>query len=248
MYQFTNKKQRADFGRLGSVDQGSYHDDGDSELDAGTEDKKKKSDASGALDPTTSMITQALGSLCDCANKDKDAEAKKKAELQKKYPLRDCGPNPTAACTAYNEQMKKLQDQEFTAWQAAKDAQTGAALPPSDQQRFAFVSTLAKQLKAAHPEAGSMTLSQIYKTYPDDFDRIYEQLKQQFPFLKNLDPATALAMNPGIAGMTLDQLIAKTSALSNGLAGSSSGSSSAAGIGMLAAAGAAVLLLLKLRK
>lgn len=268
---FTNNGKRADFGGFFGEDSSASGDDSsdvsnEQDIDSETEGSKKSSgggkpateqpkekESSGGLLDSLGKLASAglgggLGSLCGCANKDKQAEDAKKQELSQKYPLRDCGPTPTQECITFNQQQLARQKAEYDAWQAAKDAQVGAALPVSDKQNFATVNALARQLKAQHPETGSMTLAQIYKTYPDDFDKIYAQLQQVYPFLKNIDPATALAMNPDIANMTLDQLITKTAALSGGLSGVVSGSKAGGGaaLGILAlAAGAAILLFKK---
>ena len=223
------RRKSADFG---AVDQGSYKDEGDS-------DKKSKEEESGSGGLLSSVIGQAAsglmgGDLCGCANKDEEAEAAKKQELTEKYPTRDCGPNPTAACLAYNAKQITLRDQEFAMWQNAKDAQVADALPMAEKEKFAFAAELAKEMKARHPEAGGMKLSEIYKRYPDDFDAIYAQLSAKYPLLKTIDAETALAMSPAIANMTLDELIAKTTAMSGGLAGpaKSSGGGAAVGVGI----------------
>jgi hypothetical protein len=221
------RRKSADFG---SVDQGSYKDEGDSE--------KESEEGSGGGDLVSGIVNKAVGGLlgsdlCGCANKDEEAEQAKKDELETKYPTRDCGPNPTAACTAYNAQQLASRDAEFKAWQAAKDAEVADALPMADKEKFAFAAELAKEMRARHPEAGNMKLSELYKRYPDDFDQIYAQLSTKYPILKTIDAETALAMSPAIANMTLDEIIAKTTAMSGGSRSTgSSGAGTAAGIGI----------------
>lgn len=259
-FKFIQIKGSADFGSFGAQDGGggdasgggeaAYeqdHSGGERDVDSATE-KKKAGSSDEKKGDLMSSVTGAAGlfggggSLCGCANKDKEAENAKKQELAQKYPTRDCGSNPTAECKSYNERQQSNRDKEFETWQKMKDAETANNMAPSDQARFAFVAALAKKLKAQHPEAGSMTLAQIYKTYPDDFDKAYAELQGQFPFLKNVDAATALAMNPGISSLTLDQLIAKTDAISGGRAPASVGTATnSAGIGIAAAAAAAGL-------
>lgn len=231
---YVYKKRSPDFG---AVDQGSYKDEGDSE-----KEEKEKSGSGSILNSVIGQVTGGLmgSELCGCANKDEEAEKAKKDELAEKYPTRDCGPNPTAACLAYNAKQITLRDQEFALWKEAKDAQVSDALPAEDKEKFAFAAELAKEMKARHPEAGSMTLSEIYKRYPDDFDAVYAKLGEKYPLLKTIDPETALAMSPSIASMTLDELIAKTTAMSGGMAGaggSGAGTAMGLGLGLLALVG-----------
>jgi hypothetical protein len=182
---------------------------------------------------------QGLNSCsCGLANASTNNLAKLKQQAAQKYPTQDCGPSPTAACLNYNQQQLVNQQNEVSATQSAYNAQLATTLTPADKQGLAYTTQLAQQMKALHPDAGGMTLSQIQQKYPTDFANAYAQLQTQFPFLKNIDANTVLAMSPQIAGMTLDQLIAQTSALSGAPV-----ASTGLGLGILAlAAGAAVLL------
>ena len=217
--------------------------EGDRKEAAKSGDKVEEKKGGGLLDTLKdgAGLFGSMGSLCDCAKKDKQAENAKKEELAKKYPYRDCGPSPTVECQQFNEYQQRKRDEEFAQWQQMKDAQVAQNMQPSDQARFAFVAALAKKLKAKHPEACSMTLYEIYKAYPEDFDATYKELQAQFPFLKNIDAATALAMNPGVSSMTLDQLITKTDAISGGMGGASgrapASTGAAGGLGGLLAVG-----------
>jgi hypothetical protein len=183
----------------------------------------------------------SMGGLCGCANKDKQAEDAKRAELAQKYPDKNCGATPDPSCTAYNEQMKKLRDAEFDAWKKAKDKSVAKNLSAQDKQKFAFAKSIAEELKYKLPsEAGSMTLSQISKKYPAEFAESYAKMQKQFPFLAAVPAELALALNPDIANMTLDQLIEKTGTMSADLSGASMGG----GMGILAIGGAAIAGLL----
>lgn len=242
---YKNIRGSADFGNIrnfarnfGALDAGGAEEDGGYRAAKEDEEKEKTKTAEGDLMSAISGgVMGSMGSLCECAGKDKAAENAKKEELAKKYPMRDCGAHPTQECLAYNEKQQELRDKEFTSWEKMKDAEVASNMTPSDQARFAFVKELAEKLKAKHPEAGGMTLAQIYRQYPDDFDAVYKELQAQFPFLKNIDAATALAMNPGISSLTLDQLIAKTKAISGGTSSTGTKASGSGG----AIAGAAVV-------
>lgn len=203
--------------------------------------------AAQALAPVTGAVTDSAEACCGCGNK---AQAAKQAAAQQAAaaaPLKQCAPGDTQ-CQAYNQQQLQTQQSMMNNWQQTAAAAAGAQLAPSDQARFAFVSALAQKLKAMHPEAGGLTLSQIYKQYPDDFDAAYAQIQQTFPWLKNIDPQTALAMNPGIANMTLDDVISTTTALGAAAAQQQQAAASSGGFllpaGLLMAGG----LLFMLRK
>jgi len=234
-----SKRGMGNFGRLGAVDQGSYEHGDEKETEV---TQKQGGELLGVATQIGGLFGMgggaAGGGMCGaCGSADEKAEEDKKKELVSKYPLRQCSSPPTPDCLAYNKKMTELQEQEFNSWKAAKDEAVGETMNPDERQKFGFVSQLAQKLKAAHPEAGDMTLSEIRKIYPDDFDKIYEQLKTQFPFLKAIDADTALAMSPSIAKMTLDELINKTSAISGMGAGPSRSSGMAAGVGIIALLG-----------
>lgn len=234
-------RRRADFGSLGEaeLDDPSVKPSG-----AASEGGSMLSSVSAVKD-----IAAASGDICGCADKDKEAEDKKKKELDAKYPLKDCSINNTPECHEFNELQKARKEEEFQAWKANKDQQVSNNLPPQVKENFGYVNELALELKAMHPEAGNMTLAEIYKRYPDSFDAAYSKLGTKYPILKTLDPQTALAMAPGVSKMTLDELINRTNTLSGGMGSTSSGGSTAttvaAGVGFVALAGGLLWFLRK---
>ncbi len=243
---FTYKKGSADFG---STDQGSYKSEEE-------EKKPKEGSSEGKADNILSDVKPMLGAvdtLCGCANKDKQAEGNKKNELQELYPTRDCGPNPSAVCTAYNLEQLRKRDAAFNDWKASKDMDTGAEMAPSDVDKIRMVNGLAKGLKAKRPDVGNMTLAQVYAKYPNDFEQIYAQIQQKYPMFKNIPAAMALAMSPALSGMTVDQLITQTDNILKGASSSGSKSGASAmgvtgGLGIAAVAGVALFALSKMFK
>lgn len=191
-------------------------------------------------------------SICGCANKDNAASANKKAELAKTYPTTDCGPNPTAACTAFNAQQIATQQSEYDKWKKAQDLNTGATMPPSDLEKIALVNALGKKMLALHPDTGNMTIAQIALKYPDDFHKLYDEVKAAYPTLKNLPPETALAMGPSVASRTLNDLISQTDTILEGGQSSANpasrkiASASSSSMGMIAGIGAAAIAALVL--
>lgn len=209
------------------------------------------SGSSSSSNPLTSLAGGLLGTsgVCgSCGSAANTAANNEKAALAAKYPLQTCTTPPTAACTAFNAQQTALQNQEFNAWQAAQDLQTGATLSASDKTALSSVNVLASNFMATHPQYANMTLAQIFAADPTDFDAIYAQMQQQYPLLQGIDPATALAMSPAISGMTLQQLVTRTANLSAGATSplaSTSGGGGTMTVALLAAVAAGVLLFIK---
>jgi len=154
-FSFTPRGKKADFGSLGDDASGDNSSDtsNDQNIDSQTEGsasgggqqaapgnagapassapKASDSSSGGLLDSLGKLATGgvggSMGSLCGGAQKDSSATAAKQAELQQKYPLRDCGPTPTQECLAYNQSQLSKQQAELAAWQAAADA--ASAIP-----------------------------------------------------------------------------------------------------------------------
>lgn len=224
---------------FGSVDQGSYkYSD---ELETGAEKTKSgDNEESGGLGVVGKTITGALGSgnlmgdLCGCANKDKQEENKKKKELEDKYPLMDCGLIPSSSCKAYNEQQQKKRDAEFDAWKEAKDQQVADEMSDSAREKFAFANEIAQELASKLPSsAQSLTLAQIAKQYPAEFNAAYKKLQGKYPMFATVPAELALAMNPDIANMKLSDFIRRTGTL-GGKKKSSAGTVALAGGGIAA--------------
>jgi hypothetical protein len=209
MFRFSRGFRGADFGSLG--EEGDAVEKNSNSGDVSEEGKGAGKGFLQTIAPILSTVTPLMQSagLCGCANKKKDAEANKKAELSRKFPFRDCDKNVVDYddCVKFNADQKRKQDKEYASWLESDDAKAASQITPAEKDKLAALNLLAKDLKALHPEAGNMSISQLMKKYPADFDRAYKAVQMAYPFLKNVPAEMALAMAPGVSNMKLDDLI-----------------------------------------
>jgi len=158
-----------------------------------------------------------------CNHTEKNLIEEKKAELEKKYPLRDCNPykdlvdsSEYDACLKFNEEQLRKRDAELANYVASLSNENGKGSSPAVVAGLQLLIQLCNEMVAYKPSTIDMTLMDVYRTERAKFVELYTRIQTQYAPLKNIDVDTLMTLNPMLNAMTLREIINRAQNMVNG--------------------------------